>query len=518
MKYSNKFLAIALGICLAVAIFFLLGNYLLSRKIEQKIRQNEPAGFQLKHVEVESNVLTGEINLENIELVDSAGDSHIQIPNIRVKGIKLLAILTKNIIALKKVMVVNPSVTLAFTNEKSSANKKMDNTKSKQAFRIGEFQVDNAQITLLKKNNANVDTVFSTSLGIGIDEIRNTKRPQPYMFKDLSFKNLTLNLTHGNYRFKNKLYAFEYDTLRFNSEDNELRVQQAHILTRYGRYDVAHVYGSQIDYLDILIPEFKLARIQLNDLLNGRALIFKKTRIMDMQVDAFRDKRLPFPDKPDTKLIMQMIRELPIPLHIDSVQIENATIAYAERVEKSDDEGMVKFHKVQANLSCLSVIDSLITQKTTMHAEALVMGKGHLTVDFVFPNPKFPVSNYVSGRLGPMKIGNFNSVLVENASIRVKTGMVKQVAFNFTYNNDHSQGDLAFEYNSLEVEILKKKDNSNKKIQSFLTNKLILHDENIRGTNSYRAGIISFERDKKKSIFNYWWKSILSGIKSIAIL
>ena len=29
-----------------------------------------------------------------------------------------------------------------------------------------------------------------------------------------------------------------------------------------------------------------------------------------------------------------------------------------------------------------------------------------------------------------------------------------------------------------------------------------------------RTGVIDFHRDTSKSIFNYWWKSLLTGIKS----
>ena len=102
--------------------------------------------------------------------------------------------------------------------------------------------------------------------------------------------------------------------------------------------------------------------------------------------------------------------------------------------------------------------------------------------------------------------------------MRVETGNLKRLAFNFTYDDDRSAGDLLFEYDNLKVHILDKEDRTNKKVQSFFTNILVLQKENIRDDRSFREGTIAFERDKKKSLFNYWWKSLLSGIKSIAIL
>ncbi len=117
-----------------------------------------------------------------------------------------------------------------------------------------------------------------------------------------------------------------------------------------------------------------------------------------------------------------------------------------------------------------------------------------------------------------MDIEAFNPMLVQNAAVRVETGNLKRLAFNFTYDDDRSAGDLLFEYDNLKVHILDKEDRTNKKVQSFFTNILVLQKGNIRDDRSFREGTIAFERDKKKSLFNYWWKSLLSGIKSIAIL
>jgi hypothetical protein len=63
----------------------------------------------------------------------------------------------------------------------------------------------------------------------------------------------------------------------------------------------------------------------------------------------------------------------------------------------------------------------------------------------------------------------------------------------------------------------KKKDEDGKKdnLKTFLLNTFILK-KNMDGSlpEEERTGTISFERDKTRSIFNYWWKSLFSGIKS----
>jgi hypothetical protein len=74
------------------------------------------------------------------------------------------------------------------------------------------------------------------------------------------------------------------------------------------------------------------------------------------------------------------------------------------------------------------------------------------------------------------------------------------------------------EYENLGIAFLNEEDGSKRKLKSLIANSFAIKEENLKGTKSYKSGTISFERDKKKSVFNYWWKSVFSGIKSISIV
>jgi hypothetical protein len=51
------------------------------------------------------------------------------------------------------------------------------------------------------------------------------------------------------------------------------------------------------------------------------------------------------------------------------------------------------------------------------------------------------------------------------------------------------------------------------KFASFLANSLMLRDKNPRG-KELLPDEIYFQRDQKRSVLNYWWKSIFSGIRN----
>jgi hypothetical protein len=50
--------------------------------------------------------------------------------------------------------------------------------------------------------------------------------------------------------------------------------------------------------------------------------------------------------------------------------------------------------------------------------------------------------------------------------------------------------------------------------KTILINALLENDLDASDPRSQRTGEIHFARDQNKFIFNFWWKSLLSGLKS----
>ncbi|MDZ7774970.1 MAG: hypothetical protein U5L09_04815 [Bacteroidales bacterium] len=105
-----------------------------------------------------------------------------------------------------------------------------------------------------------------------------------------------------------------------------------------------------------------------------------------------------------------------------------------------------------------------------------------------------------------------NPMVTPAASVQIKSGKTKTLAFSFSYDDDIASGEVTFEYENLKVILLNKKSNP-QAVKSFLANTFIIKKNNLQQDKSWKKGTISFERDKKKSVFNYWWKSVLSGLK-----
>jgi hypothetical protein len=108
-----------------------------------------------------------------------------------------------------------------------------------------------------------------------------------------------------------------------------------------------------------------------------------------------------------------------------------------------------------------------------------------------------------------------NPILEPLALMSIRTGRVDEFKFNFSADQSKSVGNLYFGYHDLRISVLENKNGNTKeaKFASFLANSLLLRTKNPRG-KELLPDEISFIRDEKRSVLNYTWKSVFSGIRN----
>lgn len=517
MKISRVGLGIIIFF-ISIAILSWIASAIISNKLEQQIQEYEIGTFRAKVQDVNTNLITGKITIVDAQLYDTLGYGTLSLPQVRLKGIRLLKLLINKKIALSKILIDQANISLYLDRDNKPILPPNNNDSSKFILKnIGKLQISKANLIVSRQDSTKNDTIYKTEFDLELLGISANKQKE-YSYKSTNFNSISLYLQNGLYQFANELYSINYNTIAYNSSNSNLKGNLISLKSRYSKYEIGRQKGTETDWFDFTAQDIVMKNIRLQNLLADTALVSSQIFIKYFTGLAFKDKRLPFPERPNTKLPMALINSLPIAFHVDSVIIEDANIQYSEHVQNSKEAGVITFNNLSATIKNLSNIDSLITEPTTMKACAKVMGKAILTAHFVIPNNQYPVPYTVNGQMGSMSINSFEPILKHNASIIIKSGEIKQIEFDFQYDTEESKGNLNFEYQDLKVAVLNQSKNKIREAQSFLINNILLHKENIKEKESFRAGDISFKRDKKRSIFNYWWKSVYSGIKSAAIL
>ena len=160
------------------------------------------------------------------------------------------------------------------------------------------------------------------------------------------------------------------------------------------------------------------------------------------------------------------------------------------------------------------------------------MGQGKLAIETTLPwNTK--KKSKMAGSLRRLPFTKLNSMVEPAANMEFESGMLNRIDFAFQYNDDASSGEVSLNYQDLkivsyrtdeQIEKVEKKKRNRKKseeelkkdnLKTFIINAFVVRknlDENV--PEEKRTGQINFERDKSRSVFNYWWKSLFTGIKS----
>jgi hypothetical protein len=214
-----------------------------------------------------------------------------------------------------------------------------------------------------------------------------------------------------------------------------------------------------------------------------------------------------------------MIYDYPGSIRIDSIGILNGTIVYTEHAEKANEPGWVSFQEINARIYKITNDTIYKTEEAflKLNAEALLMGKGKLSI--ALKGRIFDRQNAfsVNGTLSGMEVKELNPMLEKNAFVYATAGKIDAMNFSFLANNTKATGQMTLRYHGLDVAVKNKRTDDTTAIKeqfmSIIANKKLLDSNPIPG-EPVRVGMIDYERDPERFLFNYSFKSILSGIKT----
>jgi hypothetical protein len=296
-----------------------------------------------------------------------------------------------------------------------------------------------------------------------------------------------------------------------------MEVDSFRVVPHYNKDDFARIAQIQKTRLDITLPKIIFEGIKQDRFFLDSTLEITRISIPNPIVHAYRNKRYPFVRDWIMPMPIEGIRRLPVKLRVDSILISQANIAYEEFSEKGlEKTGTITFNKLNASFANLSTEMKQPDKESfcTLVADCKVMDNGSLHATF-----KLPLNGAVNyeayGSLRNMKLTSLNPALGNLSRIEIKEGTLNDLRFNFSYNDDVSKGEVIINYSDLNLQALKKdKAHEVNKILSAAINTIIKSDKDKSVDKSKRTGAIDIERDKKRFVLQFWWKSLLDGLQS----
>jgi hypothetical protein len=308
----------------------------------------------------------------------------------------------------------------------------------------------------------------------------------------------------------------DYDLLSLKSislENHELQIKDLAIKTIYSKTELSRVISEERDHMDAEMPLVTIRDFHF-DVLDTTFRVSASDFIIENPVlKVYRDK-LVRDDTSIKPLYSKSIRNIPFPLTIDSLHINNATIHYEEKVIARQPAGAINFSKLNAAIGNLSNTYAQGEKRTTIHINSIFMDASPLKIKWSFDVNDTRDTFQIQGELDALNATKMNSFTKASLNVELE-GKVKKTYFNINGNDDSSTVDLRISYDNFKVEILNK-ENKRRWLLSAVANIFVRKDTDTR-EGAFKEGKGTAERNKDKSFFNYLWNNIQEGLKDVMV-
>lgn len=457
-----------------------------------------PFGIELKTV-----LIRARTELENVKGLRG------EIERIRIRKVNLSKFLSDKDIEIGEVKVINGYI----KGEIPSPKEKKGPGISESNIRIDKIVFSNLSMAVKTDSSAQTYMVKNGTLNI-------------YNINVVKKDTITLKIV-SDFDFKagefvtvlaDSSYTVSASEIAYTAKLKNLTVKEFAVQPNYSDYAFTARKKYQTDCIRAKIQDLTVHDISAIEFVKQQSLVCSYIEISKLNIHVFRDRRKEFQHvvKP---MLQDMIYRYKGYMNIDSIGLGNANVEYVEHVESAVQPGHVYFNGINAKIYNISN-DTVYRKKEgylEVQGKGTFMGKGFMTVllksRIYEPRNTFTLS----GSLSAMEAASINPMLEKNAFIFVTAGKVDGIRFFMRADKHKAVGTMTMLYHGLDVAIKSKKTNDTtalkEKLISIVANTRIV-DSNPEPGEKVREGKIEYERDPEKFLFNYCFKSILSGLKA----
>ncbi len=539
-----------IGILLTLILIFgtalwYLGNHwrpLLNEQIHALVLKSSDSLYRVEYDNLKFNLVTGNASVENFRLIpdtavyenlknqQKAPDNlyKLSVQKLSINDFHPKRIYSERKLHIDQILIDQPEVEVM--NESKAYNDTVS-TKEKKSLHeqisdvLNELRIDRIdlkQVNLTYKNRTTLPERVTNirNVNIAIEDILVDSLAQ----RDTNrfYNARAIDFTMDNYQLAtpDSLYFLAMEELKFSSDKREILLTGLKLEPRYDEQAFYKKVGLAKERYDLRFDTIRVGDISLFRLLRQQKLYAGMLNIKGAKIDIFKNTAYP-KKKPEPKIGKyphQQLKKLAFVFNIDSLLLDDAHIAYVEYSAKSRKKGQVSFEKTSALFRNVTNDSLLLSRNPYMTADvsSRFMDNGNLKVHFSFDLlDKLGPFTY-KGSLTNMDARSLNLLTRPLAMVEVKSGNFRSLNFDVRADEYRARGMVRFYYNNLQIRLLQQEEDGTVNQQgmaSRLANTFLINDSNPDANEVFHAGPINYRREPTASFFNFFWKSIVEGVK-----
>jgi hypothetical protein len=447
-----------------------------------------------------SNNKTLETDSLRITSQDKLGD--IMIPSLKMTGFDVMKLMNEKILIAKKLVAAEGKISVA-QNEKSKTTALPFALKK---IHINDLRCNSSSVSYKDKTNE-----FRFIANIELEELD--------IDSSLKIDGSHIGSVYGNisglYYSGINYHTAEIRNIEIDSKKQLIQINEVNITPRLDKYEFQSKSGHQADWVQAHISRIEIKRPDFDKLLHQK-LFADKISIGESKAYIFRDRRLPRSQK-NIPLPVDIIKTFPVDIRIHSCELATSAVAYEEYPKEGYGmTGILKIEKIKLSLSPF-INHPLPSDPAyiTMNVEGSIMGSGTSHAIVMMPLQKNKPYQ-IKGAIEKLELTKLNSSSENLGKIRIKSGFLDFLSFDFTMTERRSTGKIIGAYHHLIIQQLKKgtEEKNVADLASFaLRHAIIPLNKDASLPESKRTGKVDYQRDPTRMVSYYFLQSLLMGVK-----
>ncbi len=428
-----------------------------------------------------------------------------RVEEITVRGLSLWRLVFSKTLSMRSIAVVRPNIEVILMNDSSTAAQL-------GAVKLSSLNADSlvleGAVFRMHQTGDSAELRIDT-LDLQVEELRSRwgrKKPFELRFASAQAQLLGIQATLP------PLYDLHVAAVTLSDAGRTLQVTDARFKPRRGPQQYDKVIHFETDLFDAHLDTARMVGLDLGRLINDRSLILNTLRIAGVDLGVYRDKTMPDEPYKEKPMPARALRELGLPMCMDSLVVERWQVHYSEKNTLTPDFGQVAFSEINGLVTGLYTLDSASTDTVFLRATAKAYDEADIAVEVETvvgdTNDIFILRAKIQG----FRFSEFNRMTADLLLARATAGTIGGVDFSMRAGRERAVGRVDMEYDNMKIELLKK-DLSGKprKFLSGLAN-LMVHERNLRSDPDFRHGDFTVDRLKDRAIFKYVWISLREGM------
>lgn len=380
---------------------------------------------------------------------------------------------------------------------------------------LKSFRIQNGSVTLMESESGKTKGKIST-----VHIIANELETDSVQLKNLiPFKLGNLIVDIEDIKFDLNDYThFQLGSINYNLKRKEISLKNLVMGYSIDWVAVSEKVGIQNDVIELSIKELSIHELEPSSSFYSHLdILANKILIDSLDIKLQRNKNLTRPADVVKPMFNGMIAAIPVPVHLDSIQILKSTLTYRELGEKKEESGAVSLKNINGVVAGFTNISDeqkrIGSLKTRLTANFNGYAKMHIDLDVPYDKEAFQLGV----KMNSMELNKLNPMVIPLAGVEITSGTLKKLEYEMNAGPSHSQNSLIFDYQDFHVNLVKEKENHKFKKRAIIS---MIADAAVKTNNfpehhNYLTAKYQTERNIYRSPVNYIVQGLVKGAARI---